>query len=476
MVRNYDSHYIGGAWVPCRNEARIEVISASSEEVIGRIPVGDSAEADCAVQAARRAFEDWAARPAAERAEYLRKIQRGLQQRADEIADCITGELGMPRKLSLRIQTGSPITIFGFYADLLEQHRFENEVGGSLVIDDPVGVVACITPWNYPLHQIAAKVAPAIAAGCTVVLKPSVEAPLNAFLFAEVCHEAGLPPGVFNLICGTGRVVGEALALHPEVDMVSLTGSTKAGKRVAALAAESIKRVALELGGKSASVILDDADLKTAVKGTLSACFLNSGQTCSAHTRMLVPEQRYSEVATIAAEIGKTYTVGDPFAGQARLGPLVSATQRETVQTYIRKGIADGAELLIGGPDNPEGLERGYYVKPTIFGHVDPQSVIAQEEIFVPVLSIITYTDEDDAIRIANGTPYGLAGAVWSNDQSRALRVARRMRTGQVDVNGASFNYGAPFGGFKQSGYGRELGAYGLEEFLEPKSVQLSRG
>jgi betaine-aldehyde dehydrogenase len=471
MARNYDSQYIGGAWVPSHGNDRIEVISASTEEVIGTIPAGDAVDADRAVQAAKKAFAGWAEVQPAERAQYLRRIQDELKARSGEIADCITGELGMSRRLSLRIQTVSPITIFGFYADLAEKHKFANDVNGSLIVEDPVGVVVCITPWNYPLHQIAAKIAPALAAGCTVVLKPSEEAPLNAFILAEICHQAGLPAGIVNVVGGSGPVLGEALARHPDTDMVSLTGSTQAGKRVAALAAEHITRVALELGGKSASVVLDDADMPAAVKGTLSACFLNSGQTCSAHTRMLVPQSYYPEVAAAAAETGKSYTIGDPFAGQAKLGPLVSAVQREKVQGYIRKGIEEGAELILGGPENPEGLNRGYYVRPTIFGRVKPQSVIAQEEIFGPVLSIITYSDEDEAAQIANGTPYGLAGGVWSKDESRALRFARRMRTGQVDINGAAFNYGAPFGGFKLSGYGRELGAQGLEEFLEPKAI-----
>jgi acyl-CoA reductase-like NAD-dependent aldehyde dehydrogenase len=340
-------------------------------------------------------------------------------------------------------------------------------------VREPVGVVACITPWNYPLHQIAAKVAPALAAGCTVVLKPSEVAPLNAFILAEVVHAAGLPRGVFNLVTGTGPEVGEALVRHPEVDMVSFTGSTRAGKRVAALGADAVKRVALELGGKSAAIILDDADLAAAVKGTLSACFLNSGQTCSAHTRMLVPESKYAEAARLATEEAARYTVGDPFGDTAKLGPLVSAEQRERVRDYIRKGVAEGAELLCGGPDAPPGLERGYYVQPTVFGRVDPASTIAQEEIFGPVLAIITYRDEEEAVRIANGTPYGLAGGVWSADEARALAVARRLRTGQVDINGGPFNMLAPFGGFKQSGRGRELGRYGLEEFLEYKSLQM---
>ena len=333
-------------------------------------------------------------------------------------------------------------------------------------------MVAAITPWNYPLNQIAAKVAPALAAGCTIVLKPSEVAPINAFILAEIIDAAGLPKGVFNLVTGYGAVVGEALAGHPEVDMISFTGSTRAGKRVSELAARSVKRVALELGGKSASILLEDADLAAAIKGTVSACFLNSGQTCVAHTRMLVPESMYDEAKQlVVAEVSK-YTVGDPFSETSKLGPLVSSAQRERVRGYIRKGIEEGAELLCGGPEAPPALPTGWYVKPTVFGRVHPDSTIAQEEIFGPVLSIIVYKDEEEAVAIANNSMYGLGGGVWSKDEARAVRVARRIRTGQVDINGGPFNLLAPFGGYKQSGHGREYGRPGLEEFLEYKSLQ----
>jgi betaine-aldehyde dehydrogenase len=359
------------------------------------------------------------------------------------------------------------------YAKMLADFKFEERVGNSIVLREPVGVVAAITPWNYPLHQIAAKVAPALAAGCTVVLKPSEVAPLNAFILAEVVHAAGLPKGAFNLVTGYGPVVGEALAKHLEVDMVSFTGSVRAGRRVSELASQTMKRVTLELGGKSASVILDDADLAAAVRGTVNACFLNSGQTCSALTRMLVPEGRHDEAARIAVETAKSFTLGDPFGESAKLGPLTSAAQRERVRGYIRKGIEEGAVLLCGGPDAPESLDKGYYVRPTIFGRVNPNATIAQEEIFGPVLAIIPYKDENDAVRIANDTQYGLAGAVWSTNEERAKGVARRLRTGQVEINGGAFNMLAPFGGVKQSGRGRELGRPGLEEYLEYKSLQL---
>jgi acyl-CoA reductase-like NAD-dependent aldehyde dehydrogenase len=356
---------------------------------------------------------------------------------------------------------------------MLTSFCFEERIGNSLVVREPVGVVGAISPWNYPLHQIVAKVAPALAAGCTVVLKPSEVAPLSAFLLAEVVEAAGLPPGVFNLVCGTGAVVGEALAAHPEVDMVSFTGSTRAGRRVSELASPTVKRVALELGGKSASIVVEDADLAKAVRSTVSSCFLNSGQTCTALTRLLVPRSRQAEAVKLAADIAEGFTVGDPFGGEAKLGPLVSAPQRDRVREYIGQGMREGAELMVGGPEPPPGLDRGYYVRPTVFDNVLPGMTIAREEIFGPVLSVLTYEDEDDAVRIANGTRYGLAGAVWSADGRRAEAIARRLRAGQVDINGGRFNPMAPFGGYKQSGHGRELGRYGLEAFLEVKSLQL---
>jgi betaine-aldehyde dehydrogenase len=468
-----DRLYINGQWAAPKGNKSIDVINASTEEVMGRIPEGGEDDVNAAVAAARVAFDGWAATPAAERAGFLQKIHEGLKARMEEIGKLIAGEVGMPVKLATMIQAGSPTATFGLYAKMLGSFAFEEKVGNSLILREPVGVVAAITPWNYPLHQIAAKVAPALAAGCTVVLKPSEVAPLNAFVLAEIIHAAGLPAGVFNLVTGYGPVVGEAMARHPDVDMVSFTGSTRAGRRVSELASATVKRVALELGGKSASVVLEDADLAAAVKGTINACFLNSGQTCSAHTRLLVPESKYDEAAKIAVELAKGFTVGDPFGGTAKLGPLVSELQRERVRGYIRKGIEGGAELLAGGADAPEGLPKGYYVKPTIFGRVKPDATIAQEEIFGPVLSIITYKNEDEAVKIANGTPYGLGGGVWSKDEEHAKKVAKRMRTGQVDINGGPFNLQAPFGGFKQSGNGRELGRFGLEEFLEYKSLQL---
>jgi len=465
--------YIYGQWVAPAGAGSIDVFSPTDGALLATVPQGSAADADLAVLAARRAFDAWSVTPAAERAAYLKKIQEGLKARTDEIAKTITLEMGMPYKFSQRIQVGSPTASFGMYSKMLADFPFEEQVGNSKVVREAVGVVVAITPWNYPLHQIAAKVAAALAAGCTVVLKPSEIAPLNAFLLAEIIHAAGVPPGVFNLVTGYGPVIGEALVTHKEVDMVSFTGSTRAGTRVSELASATVKRVALELGGKSAAIVLDDADFKTAVKGVVGNCYLNSGQTCTAHTRMLVPASRYAEAAQIAVEAAQAYRPGDPMVDGTTLGPLASKMQQDRVRDYIRKGIAEGCELLTGGVDLPAGVNAdGYYVAPTVFGKVKPNCTIAQEEIFGPVLSIITYTDEDDAVRIANGTVYGLAGGVWSATDEHAEKVACRLRTGQVEINGGTFNLYAPFGGYKQSGNGRELGKYGLEEFLEYKAMQ----
>ncbi|WIG97005.1 aldehyde dehydrogenase family protein [Myxococcus sp. SDU36] len=469
----FDRLYIGGEWVAPRGSGHIDVYSASTEEVMGRVPEGAVEDVERAVRAARAAFEPWSSLPVAARVDVLKRLQEGLTARQDELARTMTGEVGMPLGLAKAIQVGTPIAVTGSYVKLLQAHSFEEQVGNSLVVREPVGVVACITPWNYPLHQIVAKVAPALAAGCTVVLKPSEVAPLNAFILADILHAAGVPAGVFNLVSGTGPLVGEALVSHPEVDMVSFTGSTRAGRRVSELAAATVKRVALELGGKSASILLDDVNLKNAVKRGVGNCFLNSGQTCTAHTRLLVPCALHEEAARLAAETAAAFTLGDPFKNEAKLGPVISHAQRARVRQYIEQGIREGARLVAGGPEQPEGLPRGYYVKPTVFADVTPEMVIAQEEIFGPVLAILPYADEDDAVRIANGTIYGLAGGVWSEDVERAKRVARRLRTGQVDINGGRFNPLAPFGGYRQSGNGRELGRYGLEEFQELKAIQL---
>ena len=472
-MKAYDKLYIDGAWVAPSGKGTLDVINSTTEEVMATIPEGDASDVDRAVKAAKAAFPAWSQTSVQDRAKFLARINEGLTARADEIANIVSEEVGMPKMLSKLIQVGLPQGSFAVNAQLAEGYKFEEEVGNSLIVREPVGVVGCITPWNYPLHQIAAKVAPALAAGCTVVLKPSEVAPLNAFILAEIIDDVGLPAGVFNLVSGVGPVVGEAMASHPDVDMISFTGSTRAGRRVSELAAQTVKRVTLELGGKSANIILDDADFEKAVADGVGKCYLNSGQTCSALTRMLVPRDRLAEAEAIAAKTAETFTTGDPFEATTRLGPLVSAVQRERVRGYIQKGIDEGATLVTGGAEAPEGLDKGYFVRPTVFSNVTRDMTIAQEEIFGPVLSIIPYDTEEEAIEIANDTIYGLAGGVWSGDQERAKKVARQLRTGQVEVNGGGFNLMAPFGGYKQSGHGRELGAFGLEEFLEIKSLQL---
>jgi aldehyde dehydrogenase (NAD+) len=476
-VTSYDKIYIDGAWVPSSGSATIDVFDSSNGEVIAQVPAGTADDVDRAAKAARAAFASWSQTTPEERAKFCTRIGEGLAGRMDEIATVVTREAGMPKWLSLMIQAGLPINSFNTAAQLAETYEYEQTSGNSLIVKEPVGVVGAITPWNYPLHQIAAKVAYAMAAGCTVVLKPSEVAPLDALILAEVINDAGLPAGVFNLVTGTGPEVGEALAAHPEIDMISFTGSTRAGKRVAEVAAGTLKRVALELGGKSANVLLDDLDdagFEKAVRDGVGKAYLNSGQTCTALTRMLVPADRLGEAERIAAdEVETKFQPADPFADGAMLGPLASQAQVERVNGYIQKGIDEGAKLVTGGTGRPEGLDEGYFVRPTVFSEVRNDMTIAQEEIFGPVLSIITYDDEDDAATIANDSAYGLAGGVWSADPERAKSFARRIRTGQIEVNGGAFNPSAPFGGFKNSGYGREYGSHGFEEFLEIKSMQL---
>jgi acyl-CoA reductase-like NAD-dependent aldehyde dehydrogenase len=466
-----DKLYIDGTWVAPSGNESIDVVNATTEEVMGTIPQSTPEDVDKAVKAARKAFDSWSTTSVEDRAKFLQRIHEGLNARSDEIATTVSQENGMPLGISKLAQAMLPIMNMAGFSQVAADYPFTETVGTSEVIKEPVGVVACITPWNYPLHQVVLKVATALAAGCTVVLKPSELAPLTAWILAEVINDVGLPAGVFNLVSGTGAVVGEALVAHPEVDMISFTGSTRAGRRISELASPSIKRVALELGGKSPNIILDDADLESAVKAGISGAYLNSGQTCTALTRMLVPKDKLADAERIAKEVAETFTPGDPFDGNTRLGPLVSAHQQERVRGFINKGIEEGAKLVTGGAEQPEGLAKGFFIKPTVFSNVSNDMTIAREEIFGPVLSIIPYDDEEDAVRIANDTIYGLAAAVFSGDKEHAKAVARRIRAGQVQINEGGFNPNAPFGGYKQSGKGREAGKYGLEEFLEIKAL-----
>ncbi|MFI6079682.1 aldehyde dehydrogenase family protein [Streptomyces sp. NPDC051217] len=464
------AHWIDGRAIPFDGPV-IEVVNPATGAVIATVPEGTAGDVDRAVVAATAAFPAWAATNPAERAAVMRSIAAGLKARSEEIAVAISTEMGAPISLARWGQAAMPIMSTEAIASVESDFPWSEEIANSLILREPIGVVAAITPWNFPLQQVVTKVVPALLAGNTVVLKPSELAPLSARIFAEVAAEAGLPAGVFNVVHGTGPVVGEALAGHPAVDMVSLTGSTSAGKRVAAVASGTVKRVALELGGKSAAVILPDADLKDAVTRGLASAWTNSGQVCGAYTRMLVPAELHDQVVDLLREAAGEYTTGDPTDENTRLGPLASEAQRTRVAAYIERGVADGATLVVGGPLRPVGLSTGAYVKPTIFANVEPDSVIAQEEIFGPVLAVIPYTDDDHAVRIANSTIYGLNGAVFGETE-HALAIAKRMRTGQVDINGGQFNPLAPFGGYKQSGNGREYGRFGLEEFLETKAIQ----
>ncbi|MCW0212957.1 MAG: aldehyde dehydrogenase family protein [Pseudonocardia sp.] len=472
-MQNRDSLYIEGAWRAPSSDAVIEVENPATEELLATVPAGTAADVDRAVAAAQAAFPSWSRTSVGERAEVLRRVRDGLAKRQDEIAETISTEMGCPLRIATKIQAALPQTVVGAYADLIESYEFDERVGNTIVAREPAGVVGAITPWNYPLHQITCKLAPALAAGCTVVLKPSEVAPMVAYLLFDVLHEAGLPAGVVNLVPGYGTEVGEALAGHPGIDAVSFTGSVRAGSRVAEVAARSITRVTLELGGKSANVLLPDADVATAVKVGVANAFLNGGQTCTAWTRMLVHDDQYDEAVELAASIASGYTPGDPLDPSTKLGPMVSAAQRERVRGFIRTGVAEGARLVTGGAEQPEGIERGYYVSPTVLADVAPDSTVAQQEIFGPVLSVLRYSDEEQALQIANNSDYGLAGAVWSADQDRALAFARRVRTGSIDVNGGRYNPLAPFGGYKRSGIGREMGTSGLEEFLEVKAIQV---
>ncbi|SDS60789.1 aldehyde dehydrogenase family protein [Pseudomonas oryzae] len=465
--------YIDGAWVAPQGQGLAEVQNPASEEVIGRVPLGGEADVNRAVDAARRAFPVWSRTPSSVRAGYIRALANKLRAHADEMAALITAELGMPVQWCRLVQVDGPIEGLESFIDQAAHMDKVREVGNSLVVKEPVGVCAFINPWNYPLHQLIGKLAPALAAGCTVVVKPSQDTPLHAFLLADMIHSIGLPAGVFNLVSGPGSKVGEALARHPEVDMVSFTGSTGAGIKVSEAAAQSVKRVCLELGGKSPFLITADADLAAAVRFGVREVMINSGQTCTALTRMLLPASRYVEALEIARAEAEALKLGDPLNAESFLGPMCSAGQRRTVLDYIRVGQEEGARMICGGAERPFGLDRGHYVQPTLFADVNNQMRIAREEIFGPVLCMIPYADEAEALRIANDSPFGLSSAVWASDREQGLHLARQIRAGQCFVNGGAFNYRAPFGGYKQSGNGREWGEEGLAEFVEHKAIQL---
>ncbi len=463
--------YINGAWVDPAEPRTLDVINPSTEELAGRISLGSQADVDSAVGAAKAAFPSFSQTSKQERVELLQRIVAGYQERLQEMADVISLEMGAPAKLAKYAQAPSGLAHFAGALEILSGYEFTEQRGSTLLMKEPVGVCGLITPWNWPVNQIACKVAPALAAGCTMVLKPSEVAPLSGILLAEILHDAGVPAGVFNLVNGDGPTVGAALSEHPDIDMVSFTGSTRAGREVAKAAADTIKRVAQELGGKSANIVLDDADLEAAVKGGVQACFTNSGQSCNAGTRMFVPAEKHEQALEYAKEAAEAIQVGRPEEETTAIGPVVSETQYARIQELIEKGIEEGAELVAGGPGKPEGYEKGYFVKPTVFGNVNNEMTIAREEIFGPVIAILPYKDEEEAIELANDTVYGLSGYVQSGDTEHARRVAAQLRTGNVHINGAGPDFSAPFGGYKQSGNGREWGEHGFEEFLEVKAV-----
>jgi aldehyde dehydrogenase (NAD+) len=469
----YDNRqfFIDGAWVDPAEPKEFKVINPATEEVAGVISMGSAKDIDLAVNAARRAFDSYSRTPQAERLAMMERILAAYKAHYDEIAQAISVEMGAPVTLSKGSQTAIGVGHISAMIDVLKTFKFEELRGTVRLVQEPVGVCALITPWNWPMNQVAAKVIPALAAGCTMVLKPSEYSPFSAIIWARVMQEAGVPKGVFNLVNGDGASVGAALSSHKEIDMVSFTGSTRAGTEVAKSAAASVKRVHQELGGKSPNVLLDDADFEKAVKRSVMHVFQNSGQSCNAPTRMLVPASKLAEVEAIAKRVAETVITGDPMSEKTNLGPVVSKLQFERVEGYIAKGIAEGAKVIIGGVGRPEGLEKGYFVKPTIFSNVNNQMTIAREEIFGPVLCILPYDNEEQAVEIANDTPYGLAAYVWSQDNLRARRIGGRIRAGQVTLNGASGTMNTPFGGFKMSGNGREYGEFGLRDFLEVKAV-----
>jgi aldehyde dehydrogenase (NAD+) len=471
MSYEYRQFYIDGAWVDPVAPKEFKVINPATEETGGVISMGGAADVDRAVAAARGAFDSYSQTSREERRALLEKILTVYKKRYDDVANAIRVEMGAPAKLARDSQAGIGVGHLSAMIDLLKTFEFEERRKRARLLLEPIGVCALITPWNWPINQVAAKVVPALAAGCTMVLKPSEFSPFSAMIWAEVLHEAGVPKGVFNLINGTGVDVGAALAGHPEVDMVSFTGSTRAGTEVARIAAATVKRVHQELGGKSPNILLDDADFEKAVSAGVMHVMENSGQSCNAPTRMLVPASRMAEVEALAKKAAETIVVGDPTSEKTTIGPVVSKIQFDRVESFISKGIAEGAKLVIGGEGRPQGLTKGYFVRPTIFSNVNNNMVIAREEIFGPVLTILPYKDEEEAVKIANDTPYGLQAYVWSGNLARANQVGRRIRAGRVTINGAAGDMNTPFGGFKRSGNGREWGEFGLRDFLEVKAV-----
>lgn len=470
MIKSCNKFYINGSWVEPAGRKTLDVINPATEEAFASISLGTAADVDAAAKAARAAFPAWSQSTIEQRLAVIKNIIAGLKARGDEMATAISNEMGAPMGLAKTAQLGSGIGHFANIIGILENYQFEEIRGTTRIVKEPAGVCGFITPWNWPLNQIACKVAPALAAGCTIVLKPSEVAPISGYILAEIIAESGLPAGVFNLVNGDGPTVGAAIAAHPEIDLVSFTGSTRAGREVAKAAADGIKRVTQELGGKSANIILEDADFAKAVSGGVFSCFGNSGQSCNAPTRMLVPQARMAEAIEIARAAAAKAKVGDPLDETTRLGPVVSAVQFEKINALIQQGIDEGAELVAGGPGRPQGLSKGYYIQPTVFANVTNDMTIAREEIFGPVLSIIGYKDDADAVRIANDTEYGLSGYV-SGEPQHAQNIARQIRTGMVHINGAGPDFSAPFGGYKKSGNGREWGVEGFEEFLETKSI-----
>ncbi|MET0293797.1 MAG: aldehyde dehydrogenase family protein [Phenylobacterium sp.] len=468
-MRDYLKFYIDGQWVEPAEKKTLDVINPATEEVCGRIALGSAADVDKAVKAARKAFASWSQTSREERLDVLQRILAEYQKRFGDLADAVTEEMGAPANLAQKAQVPTGMGHLATAAQVLKDFKFEDDRGQTMIVKEPIGVCSFITPWNWPLNQIACKVAPALATGCTMVLKPSEVAPFSAHIFAEIMHAAGVPAGVFNLVHGDGPTVGAALSTHPDVDMVSFTGSTRAGIEVAKNAAPTVKRVHQELGGKSPNIILDDAGFPKGVSRGVSSMMTNSGQSCNAPARMLVPSKRMEEAITVAREAAEKITVGPPN-GNATLGPVVSEVQWNKIQGLIQKGIDEGATLVAGGPGRPEGLDKGYYVKPTVFANVTSEMTIAREEIFGPVLSILGYDNLEQAVQIGNDTEYGLAGYVWSNDLENARKVARQIRAGQVSINGGA-DMNAPFGGYKMSGNGREWGDYAFHEFLETKAV-----